>query len=151
MATGPFRPLLWEWNRLRRDNQLPLRANFNPERVAEWLSYLAILEIDPTGKDFRYRLTGTRMDFYLGQNLTGRRVSDIEFQRSGSEFWALLQACRSGEKPVAGKIRYVGARGLAHECTAMMLPWRINAGKPGQIMIAQDFLSVEPGQEEQKA
>lgn len=147
IAGGPFRPLLRDWNRLRRDGDLPLRFDFDPETVADWLSYLSILEAVDEGRDFRYRLTGTRVDAYLGQNLTGRRVSDITFQKSGNEFWTLLRSCFDGQAPVAGTIRYVGARNLIHDCTALMLPWRTAADSPGQIMIVQDFRSVEMDQD----
>lgn len=143
MATGPFRPVLGEWNRLRREDSLPSRQDFDPGRVVAWLSHLAILEALPGGDDFRYRLTGTRMDIYLGRNLTGKAVSTIDLQLPGTEFWILLQSCAAERRPVAGTVRYTGARGHMQDCSAMMLPWCTTGDAVGQVLLVQDFRSVE--------
>lgn len=138
-ASGPFRPLLHDWNQCRGEDILPRRDAFKPAHVTEWLPQIAILEVIPNSADFRYRLTGTRMDLYLGRNLTGQLVRNIDYQTHGTIFWGLLESCIAEQEPVFGHTTYIGARGHSQDCHVMMLPWRTHGKEISQIFVVQDF------------
>jgi hypothetical protein len=150
-TSGPFGPLLREWARCKGDRELPRRSDFDPARVAEWLSHLGIVEKDHRSQKFRYRLTGTRMDLYLGRNLTGQYVAEVEFQKAGTTFWTLLESCASESNPTFGDVGYIGARGHLQACQVMMLPWRTDGAGSGQIFVVQDFSPLASDQDLMKS
>lgn len=75
-----FADLLGRWERLRPEGGLPTRADFPTEALRPWMGNLMVLEVvdrQAGEPDFIYRLHGTHLTELWGQDLTGRRVSDL--------------------------------------------------------------------------
>lgn len=65
------------WEAKRRGGNLPARADFDVLELAPWMGNLNLVEVIDGGRDFRYRLHGTRLVELLGMELTGRRLSEL--------------------------------------------------------------------------
>ena len=65
------------WRAKRNGRPMPLRRAFDVVELRPWLGSLCLIDIEANGRDFRYRVFGTRIANTIGQELTGRRVSEI--------------------------------------------------------------------------
>ena len=60
------------------DRPLPLRSELDVTEFVDWLGNLSLVEAVEGGRDYFYRVHGTNKVQYLGQDLTGRHVSDLD-------------------------------------------------------------------------
>lgn len=68
--------LLDYWNRKRAGRIGPRRADLDPAAIKAHLPHLVIVDVIDGGKDFRFRLVGTRVVEGLGHDNTGKRFSE---------------------------------------------------------------------------
>lgn len=66
------------WQGKLRGRALPLRSELDVTEFAGWLGNLSLVEVVDGGRDFYYRVHGTNKVQYLGRDLTGRHVSDLD-------------------------------------------------------------------------
>jgi hypothetical protein len=74
-----LRALFDHWQRIRGSRTVPLRANFDPLDVPLLLKDLFLVEVhgrEPPWR-FRYRVAGTGISKFVGQDYTGRFVDEI--------------------------------------------------------------------------
>lgn len=64
------------WNEKRGGRAMPSRAEINPLELREHLGWILILDVLPDFADFRYRLIGTKVASYFGEDATGRTVGE---------------------------------------------------------------------------
>lgn len=62
------------WSSLRRDGELPLRADLDPIDIPQLLPFIALVESADGGRGIRFRLVGTDMAF--GSDPTGRYLHE---------------------------------------------------------------------------
>ena len=91
-ATGRFLNL---WNSKNRSGILPSRGDFDVFEMKEWLGRIMIMEVLGDGFDFRYRLIGTNIVQIIGRDLTGKCVTDCEYNNN------LEHVLNSFRKPIA--------------------------------------------------
>lgn len=78
------------WDRLRGDRSAPLSADADPiANVPEIIDRICWVEVLDDG-DFLYRVAGTLLREHFGFELTGRRLSGIDFQGFEHEIRALF-------------------------------------------------------------
>ena len=73
------------WIRLRGNQQLPRRADFDLKTVSRWASHLSITTVMPSGR-FQFRLFGTELTRVYGQDLTGRFLDEL----TPKDLWAVI-------------------------------------------------------------
>lgn len=78
-GTGRF---LSFWTSKFRSGILPGRADFDVFEMKEWLGRILIMEVLDDGADFRYRLIGTNIVQINGRDLTGKRVTDSQYNEN---------------------------------------------------------------------
>ncbi|MET4697855.1 hypothetical protein ABIE65_000872 [Constrictibacter sp. MBR-5] len=66
------------WLSKRGSGAVPLRRAFDVIELRPWLGFLCLVDIEEQGRDFRYRIFGTRIASLIGCELTGRRLSEID-------------------------------------------------------------------------
>ncbi len=82
MTDAPFAPINSKlldfyalWRAKCRDGRLPARSDFALDDLRPYVGRIAILDVIDGGRDFRFRLYGTRIaDEYKGE-MTGKSVS----------------------------------------------------------------------------
>jgi hypothetical protein len=64
------------WRRKRGARAMPSRADIVPSELKPCLSYILLADVVGKGKDFRYRLIGSRLQDFFAGNPTGRLMSE---------------------------------------------------------------------------
>ncbi|MDH3231463.1 MAG: PAS domain-containing protein [Alphaproteobacteria bacterium] len=72
-----LRRLYEYWGEIRGDRRAPARTDINPTEIPDLLGYVNIFEVQDTPRDFRVRLHGTEVARMLGQEITGKWLSDV--------------------------------------------------------------------------
>lgn len=62
------------WNARRGVRTMPSRTDIDPLEMRQWLPRLTLVDVEGDGKQFTYRLVGTKIVELLGVNPTGRLV-----------------------------------------------------------------------------
>jgi hypothetical protein len=73
------------WIKSRGDRRLPLRTDFDLQRMARWASHLSIATVLPQGR-FQFRLFGTELARVYGQDLTGRFLDEL----TPRDLWSVI-------------------------------------------------------------
>ena len=66
------------WLSKRGGGPAPSRRAFDVIELRPWLGFLCLVDIEEQGRDFRYRIFGTRIATLVGRELTGRRLSEVD-------------------------------------------------------------------------
>jgi hypothetical protein len=75
------------WHEKSTDGRVPARSDFSIDDLKPWLGRLILVDILPDG-DIFYRVHGTELAEWLGQDLTGKTLSAL----NPPEFRALIRA-----------------------------------------------------------
>lgn len=67
------------WNAKRRSGGLPSRSDFEIDELMPWFGHVIIMDVIDGGRDFRYRMIGTRITEFLDRDYTGKCVSECEY------------------------------------------------------------------------
>lgn len=62
---------------LAGDDPLPRRSQFRPTRVSSIMGYLFLIDVLADDNDYFFSLFGTHMSILYGEDLTGKRLSQI--------------------------------------------------------------------------
>ncbi len=84
------------WLSKRGSRPLPLRRAFDVIELRPWLGFLCLVDIEDQGRDFRYRIFGTRIATLIGRELTGRRLSEVDSGLRDGLRPGYLEVARSG-------------------------------------------------------
>jgi hypothetical protein len=71
------------WRSHRIGDLLPPRRVFEPLALKRWLGWISILAVIDGGRDYRFRLFGTRVADAVGFDMTGKSVDDYPGGRAG--------------------------------------------------------------------
>jgi hypothetical protein len=97
------------WDRLRCDRVAPRRTEIDPALFRAALANLLLVDVVAGPPlDFRYRLIGTAVRDRLRGNYTGMRLSEIEHQKPGTDFFANYARVVCERRPVFVDVTYVG-------------------------------------------
>jgi hypothetical protein len=77
------------WLAGKGERALPARGDFDPPiEIPRLVPNIIIFDVLQQPLDFVYRLIGSKVRTHLMRDLTGVRMSDIEFQRPPSVIWS---------------------------------------------------------------
>jgi hypothetical protein len=95
------------WDRKRAGRVGPRRAEIDPTEIKKHLSHLIMVDVIDGGKDFRFRLIGTRIVEGLGHDNTGKRFSEAFGDRPEvlAQFISLFMLVVDRKAPVFGRGR----------------------------------------------
>jgi hypothetical protein len=123
---------------------VPERAALDIAKILPLLPYVMLMEFEPEPFVVRYRLTGTKIDDWVGINVTGRTLNEfVAGDRTGSS--AYLMACyekcgRTGQ-PVVGAYDWPSVGGNPLRIWFGIFPFSIG-GKLRQFLVVEDFAAV---------
>jgi hypothetical protein len=72
-----LRQLLAYWNKERGERPLPARTDIDPVELKFLLGYIMLLDVLPEPRQFRVRLQGTELQWWLGCDLTGKALDQL--------------------------------------------------------------------------
>jgi hypothetical protein len=82
---------LWEARRAAR--LAPARHDLSLEDLKPWLGHLLVIDVIDRGADFVYRVYGTAIGTFFGNDLTGKRLSEVDLATQeivGQEYRAVV-------------------------------------------------------------
>ena len=84
------------WESKRADRAMPGRRDFAFEDLGPWLGHLILVDVLDHGRDYAFRIFGTRIAEFLGQDLTGKRLNMLSprVQRAMGEEYGEVVATR---------------------------------------------------------
>ena len=66
------------WDAKRAGRAAPARRDLAMEELKPWLGHLLVIEVIDGGADFVYRVYGTAISAFFGDDLTGKRLSEVD-------------------------------------------------------------------------
>lgn len=98
---GIPRRALEYWNRRRNGAELARRADLNPAEIVDMLPAVFLVDVLPGPSRYRYRLIGTQIAEWSGNDATGRDMDDPQCGEGSTVFIALHDEVVALRKPVA--------------------------------------------------
>lgn len=119
---------LWRW--LLSAEGLPRRADFTMERIAGLglLGQFFVIEPLQGGRDWRYRLLGSKLVWLFGRDVTGIPFSQHFFPAEAERCIALSNRVARSGRPLFLRARFASG-GHAGELETLSLPIRGSAGQ----------------------
>lgn len=77
LEASPLRFLLAYWSRIAGTNSIPRTRDIDAIAMRAALGYIALLDVQDGGADFRYRVFGTAIAAVSDFDMTGRLLSDL--------------------------------------------------------------------------
>jgi hypothetical protein len=123
---------------------VPERAQLDVAAIAPLLPYVMLMEFEPEPFVVRYRLTGTKIDEWVGLNVTGRTLNEfVPGDRSGSSDYlmACYEKCWRTAQPVIGAYDWPSVAGNPLRIWFGIFPFAL-AGVLRQFLVIEDFAAV---------
>lgn len=93
------------WASKCRLGQIPRRSDFPMDVLRPWIGQLVLMDVIDGGLDFRYRLIGTGIVTAVGRDLTGRLVSECDYEGELEKILACFRAPVREQRPVISRGR----------------------------------------------
>lgn len=132
------------WHKRCCDRPMPRRRDIDPADLKSVLPHMMIFAVVDDGRDFIYRLVGSRIREFLSADYTGQRLLEVEATKPADTILENFQACRKYRKPVLGNIPYVGPKSDIVTMEDIVLPLSSDGKTVDQIIVVLDFLSRLP-------
>lgn len=138
---------------VRGDKEMPDRADIQPSEIARLLPNMIIAEAVDGGADFRVRLFGTALVTLLGEERTGKLLS--EFAEEGTAYsrenpeavqqrWLFVtQRAFYSRKPVFLKVPFAASDRLYMMGHCLSAPLTAGGGEPAQTIGAMFVTRVD--------
>ena len=132
------------WHRFFRHGRLPSRADFSIEDLRPWLGKLILVDVlhNPDGIDLFYRVHGTKLAEILGQELTGKRLSDLQPPELRALIHAEYLEVLAARKPMVFRRRRSYGDLGTYLVERILLPLSRDGGTVDQVLSLAD---VVPG------
>jgi len=122
-------------------DMLPARRDLDPlMEVPRLAPRMMLKDVQQAPLDFRYRLIGTALRRHMAQDWTGRWLSEIPFQRSGSTVWQNNHLVTLERTPLLARPPYVGPHKEFLYVESIILPLADNGQTVDMLMFFVDFI-----------
>jgi hypothetical protein len=123
---------------------VPERAALDIAQILPLLPFVMLIEFEPDPFVVRYRLTGTKIDDWVGMNVTGRTLNEfLPSDRTGSSAYlmACYEKCWRTAQPVIGAYDWPSVAGNPLRIWFGIYPFSIG-GEVRQFLVVEDFDAV---------
>ncbi len=129
--------MLTYWRSKCDGDEIPRREDIEPHEIPAVLPDLYLMNVGEGGLRFQYRLVGTRLEEFLGANLTGLWLEEVRPASILDSVLPLYRKTVSERRPVfsEGTFRNEGEAYL-HACR-LYAPLRTGDGEIGQLICVQ--------------
>ncbi len=97
IQTAKLRELYKHWDQLRGERQAPPRSSLHPSDMPKLLPYICLVEVLSEPTRFKFRLVGTVVVDYYGEEMTGRLLQDLDLndhsRQIRSDYREAIQSC----------------------------------------------------------
>jgi hypothetical protein len=99
-----LRQLLAYWEKERGDRSMPARTDIDPVELRFILGHIILLEVMREPLQFRVRLQGTEMQWWMGHDLTGKTLDQL----ASAELEAVAYECLTNTVETAAPYHTIG-------------------------------------------
>ncbi len=115
------------WRRLCGERPMPARKDLNPADIPRLLPNLMLADVggpaaDAQAPQIRFRLVGTEVVRGFGHELTGYRLSEIDYGAQGHQVVELYRQVVDTAKPQFARIEFRQGRDRVIEMQQLLLP-----------------------------
>lgn len=126
----------------RGGQAMPGRADLDPLiEIPRLVPNVILFDVQHQPLDFRYRVIGTRVRANLTRDLTGVRMSDVDFQRPPSVIWSHHEWVVENRQPRFIRPPYVGPHREFLFIEAAILPLGLDGRPVAMLLVFVDFLT----------
>lgn len=137
---SPVVQAAWDyWYRVRGDRPMPARADILPEDLVKVAPNMMLLDVFEGPLDFGYRLIGTRVEEFMSDRYTGRRMSEIPHQAPPSKVFSDCEACIDARAPFLSSAPYVGPHKDLVTPEALILPLSEDGTRVNMLWVVIDY------------
>lgn len=130
------------WRRLRGGKPAPERVALNPADIGRFLGDLMLLE-KGEGRDYRFRIAGSRLCSLYGSELRGRTITDILLPQSDADVAEMISAVTEDCLPVIAGVSVLLTDGASIDAEMILLPLSHEGRTDGRILGALTFRTQE--------
>lgn len=123
---------------------VPERSQLDVAAIKPLLPYVMLMECEPDPFVLRYRLTGTKIDEWVGLNVTGRTLNEFlpgDTTGTSAYLMSCYEECRQSGQPVIGAYDWPSVSGVPLRIWFGIFPFGID-GALRQFLVVQDFGAV---------
>jgi hypothetical protein len=123
---------------------VPERAQLDIAAIAPLLPFVMLMELEPDPFVVRYRLTGTKIDDWVGLNVTGRTLNEFlsgDSTGASAYLMACYEKCWRTAQPVIGAYDWPSVAGNPLRIWFGIFPFNIG-GTLRQCLVVEDFAAV---------
>lgn len=133
------RKALRYWHGRCGEYSIPRRRDIDPSDLKSILPNMCMLAVVDEGRDYMFRLLGTRMREFLSDDYTGKLLSEVEALQPAEKLLENFSTCREMARPILANTPYVGPKKEIAELEDVILPLSENGGGVDRLMIVVDF------------
>ena len=128
------------WLAAKGERVLPARSDLDPPlEIPRLVPNMIVFDVLRDPLDFEYRLIGTKVRTHLMHDLTGARMSNVEFQRPPSVIWSHHAWTVENALPRFMRPPYVGPHRDFMFIEAVILPCG-SGSRVDKLMVFVDFV-----------
>jgi len=109
------------WRAQRGARRMPSRADIDPVEMRFILGFVMLIDVSQPGPEFRIRLQGSELSWWIGQELTGMNLADVP----SHDLEALARRQFEGVVATAEPLGWIGndaIDGIRRNYQALILP-----------------------------
>lgn len=133
------RKALRYWRSRCDGDRLPRRQDIDPAELKSILPNMCMLAVLDDGKDYLFRLLGTRMREFLSDDYTGRKLSEVEALQPSEKLVENFSTCLTTRQPILANTPYVGPKKEIAELEDIIMPLSDCGTVVDRLMIVVDF------------
>lgn len=135
-----FAGLLALWQSKRRDGSLlPTRRDFDPLELRRLLPRIALIDVLPEPRSFRFRLAGTALYEIHETELTGRSLSELRPEPYMESVLSDLNELVDRQEPQLVRLGFENASGAPRAFQVLRLPLASDGRTVDVVMVLTDF------------
>lgn len=137
-----LRELYDYWNSIRDGRSFALRERFDPVEIPRLLKDLFYVDVEEEDGEprFRYRVVGTGIAEFVGEDYTGRRVDEVFSEPARSIMVRCYTAPLVIERPVySSTMLRFPARGNSQVISRLIMPMSRDGRRIDQLLNGQHF------------
>lgn len=133
------------WDRLRGSRPMPSRKEFSPAALARHLALIGLIDVIDGGRDYRFRVLGSRVDNIMQGRFTGSLVSDYPHAESRRHVHKLYTLVTTSGLPhlSTGRLGQLKLEYIRY--ASLVLPLANEDGQVIQLLVANHFETVVKG------
>lgn len=144
LSDSGHQSILRYWESRRSGRAMPGRADIDPVDIPDLLPHIGFMEVHDSGRRFRYRLVGTRLDEVYGEALSGRFLDEAAAGPHVQFLHGLYADCARRAAPVYSESTFSYRTNADLSVKRLLLPLSNDGRAVDMVLFMNTFNSAQP-------